>query len=123
MGSVFDVRVAQPQLKSPRIMPRVSEQMAACMAQHVRMSVGKARAFTRRCHHLANIAPGHRPTIAFTSKHKRPGSSATYLTQGSEFVALDWVNASNPSFQSPDVQMRSGEINLIPLKVNGFADP
>jgi hypothetical protein len=40
MGSVFDIDVTQPQLKSARIVASIGKQMSACLAQHVWMSVG-----------------------------------------------------------------------------------
>ena len=33
------------------------------------------------------------------------------------------MNATDATLQSPDVQMRPGEVDLIPLKVNCFAHP
>src|SRR6516225_7238284 len=118
VGCVFDVRMAQPQLQPPRVVTSISKQMSACMAQHVGMSVGQARTLASRCHHLTDVRSGHWPAITFTSKHKRPGCSATYLTQGSELIALDWVNAGDASFQSPDVEMSASEVDLIPFKIN-----
>jgi hypothetical protein len=47
MGSVFDVRMAQPQLQPPRIMPCISEEMPACMPQHMRVSIRKPRSLSR----------------------------------------------------------------------------
>src|SRR6516225_91606 len=95
--------------------------MPACVAQHVGVSVGQARSFACRCQHLANVRSGHWPTVTLASKHKRPGSSAPYLAQGPKLIALDWVNAGDASFQSPDVQMSASEIDLIPLQIDGLA--
>src|SRR6516162_3229609 len=87
------------------------------------MSIGQACAFGRCLNHLAYIRSGHWSAITFASKDKCTRSSATYLTQGPQLIALDWVNRSDATFQSPDVQMRSGEVDLIPLKINGFTNP
>jgi len=48
--SVFDVRMAKPQLKSARVMASVGQEMPASVAQHVRISVRQARTFASRCH-------------------------------------------------------------------------
>jgi hypothetical protein len=122
VGSVFDVRVAQPQLQPPRIVASISKQMPARVPEHMWVGVGQACTLARRRHHLANVRSRHWSAITFASKHKRPGSSATYLTQGAEFITLDRMDTGDASFQSPDVEMRPREIDLIPLKINCFTD-
>jgi len=91
------------------------------MAQHVWMSVRQACSFSRCLDHLADVRSGHWPAT-LRRKHKSSRPTALYLAQSSEFIALDWVNASNATLQSPDVEVRPGEVDLIPLKVNCFTE-
>src|SRR6516164_1850815 len=96
--------------------------MPASVAQHVRMRIGQTPTFASRCHHLAHVRSGHWLTITLASKHKCPSSSASYFTQRPQFIALNWVNASNTSFQSTHMQMRPGEVDLIPFKIDCLTD-
>jgi hypothetical protein len=45
-----------------------------------------------------------------------------YLAQSSKLIALDWMNTSDAALQSPDMEMRSGEIDLIPFQINCLSD-
>jgi hypothetical protein len=96
--------------------------MAACVAKHVRVSIRKARSFSRSRDHFRNVRSGHWPAT-FTREHKSSGATTLYLAQRPKLITLDWVNRGNPSFQSPDVEMGPNEINLIPFQVCGFANP
>jgi hypothetical protein len=50
-------------------------------------------------------------------------SLATQLPERPKFIALDRMHARGAALQSPNVQVRTGEIDLIPLQIDRFGDP
>jgi len=45
------------------------------------------------------------------------------FSQGPKLIALNWVNAINPAFQSLDVKVPFVEVDLIPMEVNRLSNP
>src|SRR5262249_31575514 len=66
--------------------------------------------FTSSSDHLANVRSGHW-SAPLARKHKRASTTTMHLAQSSKLVALDWVNRSDATLQSPYVEIRPGEVN------------
>ena len=84
------------------------------MPQHVRMSVGQACAFGRALDHLRDVGPGHWPA-PFAAERECAVGLAAQLTERSQLIALDRMDRRDSALQSPDMQMRAGEVDLIPF--------
>ncbi len=76
---VLNIDVAKPQLEPPRIVPRIREQMATRVPQHVRMRVWQSGPIARTLDHLRHIEPSH-GAAALGREHERPGRLATQFT-------------------------------------------
>src|SRR5215472_5802053 len=98
--------------------------MPSGMPEHVGVAVRQPRSITGRFDHLGDVAAGHWPAT-LRAKHK--GRSwlllSPQLAQGSQFIALDRVDGVDAVLKATDVQMPFGEIDLVPLEIDGLGHP
>ena len=114
-GGVFDVGMAQPKLQPSGVMAGISQEMPACVPQHMRMHVREQSPITGRFNHLSDIKARHRAaTLGGKHKGRLRFLIASELTQNPQFVALNRMDAVNAVFESSNVQMALGEVDLIP---------
>lgn len=111
---MLDVGVAEPKLQPPGVVARIGQQMAAGVAQLVRMAVRQPCPVTCGFDHFGDVATGHRPaTLCREHEGGFRFLLAPKLAQGPQFIALDRVNGMDTTFEPPHVQMALGEIHLI----------
>jgi hypothetical protein len=122
MRRVLNIDVTKPQLKPPRVVPRIREQMATRVPQHVRMRVRQPCTFARALDHLRHVEPRHR-AATLGREHERALRLSPQFAQRPQLVALDRVHARGPAFEASDVEVGASEVDLAPFEINGLADP
>jgi hypothetical protein len=98
--------------------------MPACVAEHVRVHVRESRPISGSLDYFGNVRAGHwAATLGGEHKGRLWLLIAREFTQCPEFVTLNRVHAINTVFESSNVQMGLGEIDLIPSEINGLGHP
>src|SRR5215472_12215238 len=98
--------------------------MPSGMPEHVGVAVRQPRSITGRLDHLGDVAAGHWPaTLRAKNKSRLRFLLSSQLAQGSQFIALDRVDGIDAVFEPTDVQVSFGEIDLIPLEIDGLGHP
>jgi hypothetical protein len=117
---VLDIPVTQPQLQRSGVVTVIGKFKAAGVSEHMRMDrEGQLRFLTRPRNHFPHAVGAHRASsLGHEHEAAMVGPLAGELAQSPQFVSLYWMRRRATVLGTPDVQVASPQVDLIPLECN-----
>jgi hypothetical protein len=116
--------VPKPALNRPRVVPLVGESVSAGVAQHMRVRLElQAGGSGGALNHAGKAGRRERGSPLADEDEGRRRALALEPAQGPQFIPVEGMGARGAVLDSPDVEHRAVEVDLVPAQVADLGGP